>query len=715
MTILDGLNEAQQAAATTVEGPVLMLAGAGSGKTKTLTHRIAYLLIEKQVPPTNILAVTFTNKAAAEMRERVSKLMGVQPESRTFLPFLGTFHAVANRILRREAATIGYPANFLIYDTADSQAVIKQILRSRHLDEKMYSPGLMLNLISSAKNELMTPVQYRDIASGKMQEMAADIYPGYQNALKEAGAMDFDDMIMQLVRLLRENPEVLTKYQQQFNYIMVDEYQDTNHAQYQLIRMLAAGHSNVCVVGDDWQSIYSWRGANYENILNFEKDYPQAKIVKLEQNYRSTQTILDGAHSVITKNTSRSDKKLWTDLGAGEKIICETVADEQAEGRFVVETIQQLRRDDPLLRLSDFAVLYRTNAQSRSLEESFLRYNLPYQIIGGVRFYERKEIKDMLAYLRFLYQPNDLVSLARVINLPPRGLGDTSLNKFFSYVRSSGVATLEVLASPEQVDGLTPRARKSFEQFSTLAASLRADIERLSLSDLIEAVLRRSGYQEWLSDGSAIGEDRLENLQEFIGVAKSYDHIGLEDFLTEITLISDVDQYKGDADTVTLMTLHAAKGLEFKTVFMVGMEEGIFPHSRTFFEPSELEEERRLCYVGMTRAKQRLYMLSAMSRMLYGTSQHNVPSRFLSDIPSELVVMSRLQPQHTSPSVFSSFMQQDDSSTLPKIELSAGERVAHSAFGTGTVVDVDGHEAIVMFDGVGRKTLNLEYAPLRKV
>lgn len=715
MTILDGLNEAQQAAATTVEGPVLMLAGAGSGKTKTLTHRIAYLLIEKQVPPTNILAVTFTNKAAAEMRERVSKLMGVQPESRTFLPFLGTFHAVANRILRREAAAIGYPANFLIYDTADSQAVIKQILRSRHLDEKMYSPGLMLNLISSAKNELMTPAQYGDIASGKMQEMAADIYPGYQNALKEAGAMDFDDMIMQLVRLLREKPEVLTKYQQQFNYIMVDEYQDTNHAQYQLIRMLAAGHSNVCVVGDDWQSIYSWRGANYENILNFEKDYPQAKIVKLEQNYRSTQTILDGAHSVITKNTSRSDKKLWTDLGAGDKIICETVGDEQAEGKFVVETIQELRRRDPMLRLNDFAVLYRTNAQSRSLEESFLRYNVPYQIIGGVRFYERKEIKDMLAYLRFLYQPNDLVSLARVINLPPRGLGDTSLNKFFSYVRGSGVATLEVLANPEQVDGLTPRARKSFEQFSTLAASLRADVERLSLSDLIEAVLRRSGYQEWLSDGSAIGEDRLENLQEFIGVAKSYDHIGLEDFLTEITLISDVDQYKGDADTVTLMTLHAAKGLEFNTVFMVGMEEGIFPHSRTFFEPSELEEERRLCYVGMTRAKQRLYMLSAMSRMLYGTSQHNVPSRFLSDIPSDLVVMSRLQPQHASPSVFSSFMQQDDSSVPPQIELSAGERVAHSAFGAGSVVSVDGHEAIVMFDGVGRKTLNLEYAPLKKV
>ncbi len=716
MTILDELNQAQQLAATTVDGPVLMLAGAGSGKTKTLTHRIAYLLIEKAVPPSNILAVTFTNKAAAEMRERISRLMGVDANSRTFLPFLGTFHAVANKILRREVAVLGYPSNFLIYDTADSQAVLKQILRSRHLDEKMYSPGLMLNLISSAKNELMSPAQYRDVASGKIQEMAADIYPAYQAALKEAGAMDFDDMIMILVRLLRENSDILKKYQDQFRYIMVDEYQDTNHAQYQLIRMLAAGHSNICVVGDDWQSIYSWRGANYENILNFEKDYPQAQVVKLEQNYRSTQTILDGAHSVITKNTARSEKKLWTDLGVGEKIICETVSDEQAEGRFVIDTIQQLRRADSALRLSDFAVLYRTNAQSRSLEEAFLRYNVPYQIIGGVRFYERKEIKDILAYLRFLYQPNDLVSLARVINLPPRGLGDTSLNKFFAYVRGNGVAVSDVLSDPVQVDGLTPRACKSFEQFGTLVDGLRSDIERLSLSDLIEAVLRRSGYQEWLSDGSAIGEDRLENLQEFIGVAKSYDHLGLEDFLTEIALIADVDQYKGDADTVTLMTLHAAKGLEFNTVFMVGMEEGIFPHSRTFFEPSELEEERRLCYVGMTRAKQRLYMVSAMSRMLYGTSQHNVPSRFLSDIPRDLVVVTAPQPQ-SSASAFSSFMQQDESSKATRAipELSAGDRVGHPAFGSGTVVSLEDYEAIVMFDGVGRKALNLEYAPLRKL
>ncbi len=714
MTILDDLNEAQRTAAITIDGPVLMLAGAGSGKTKTLTHRIAYLLLEKRVQATQILAVTFTNKAASEMRERISTLMGVRADSWSFLPFLGTFHGIANRILRREAEYIGYPPNFLIYDTSDSQAVIKRILRDRHLDEKMYSPGLMLNLISSAKNELLTPAQYKDLAAGKMQEMAAEIYPAYQRALKEAGAMDFDDMIMQFVRLLRENPEVLQKYQNQFRYIMVDEYQDTNHAQYQLIRMLAAAHHNICVVGDDWQSIYSWRGANYENILNFEKDYPEVQVVKLEQNYRSTQTILDAAHSVITKNTSRSEKKLWTDLGAGSKIICETVGDEQQEGRFVVEAVTQLRNQDPSLSLSDFAVLYRTNAQSRTLEESFLRYNMPYQIIGGVRFYERKEIKDMLSYLRYIYQPSDLVSLARIINLPPRGLGESSLSKFFAYVREQGVSALEAMTEPSQIPGLTPRAARSFEQFATLVTSLRADVERLNLGGLVEVVLRRSGYQDWLSDGSAIAEDRLENLQEFIGVAKSYDHVGLEDFLTEIALIADVDQYKKGVESVTLMTLHAAKGLEFNTVFMVGMEEGVFPHSRTFFEPMELEEERRLCYVGMTRAKQRLYMVSAMSRMLYGTSQHNAPSRFLSDIPSDLVTIRQPAQFESMPSVFSSFMGSTPTTQRSEFDAKQGDKVVHPKFGAGVVVSRDGHEVVVQFNSVGSKTLNLEYAPLRR-
>jgi len=707
------LNQAQREAVETTDGPILMLAGAGSGKTKTLTHRIAYLLTARRVAPTGILAVTFTNKAAAEMRSRVASLMGVDA-SYTFLPFLGTFHSVANKILRREAGLIGYPSNFLIYDTSDSQAVIKQILRTKRLDEKQYSPNLMQNLISSAKNELVTPDQYRQMATGKMQEVAADIYPAYQAALKEAGAMDFDDMIMQLVRLLMQNGEVLEKYQQQFQYILVDEYQDTNHAQYQLIKLLAASHKNICVVGDDWQSIYSWRGANYENILHFERDYPNAKVVKLEQNYRSTQTILDAAHHVITKNASRSDKQLWTELGHGEKVVVETVTDERAEGRLVIETLQQLRQQNSALRLKDFAVLYRTNAQSRTLEEAFLRYNVPYQIVGGVRFYERKEIKDILAYLRLIYQPNDLVSFGRVINVPPRGLGEVSLNKFAQHLRLNGLTLSQGLQDPDMVGGLTPRASKSLQQFGVMMEGLRADVSSISLSDLVEATLRRSGYLDWLNDGSAIGEDRAENLQEFIGVAKTYDHVGLEDFLTEIALIADVDQYKANADTVTLMTLHAAKGLEFDTVFMVGMEEGIFPHSRTFFEPSELEEERRLCYVGMTRAKRRLYCISATSRMLYGSAQHNMPSRFLSDIPADLVSVSTPHAGVSSaPSLLDNFM--GSSQQVREVSLTAGERVAHQVFGEGTVVSVDGHEAVVMFDAKGRKTLNLEYAPLRKL
>lgn len=715
MRILENLNPAQQEAVLTVDGPVLMLAGAGSGKTKTLTHRIAYLLIEKRIPPNSILAVTFTNKAANEMRSRVGSIMGVNQDSRSFLPFLGTFHSVANRILRREAGYIGYSSNFLIYDTADSQAVIKQLLRARHVDEKMYSPSLMLNLISSAKNELVTPSQYKDMASGKMQSMASEIYPAYQKALTEAGAMDFDDMIMNLVKLFKSEEALLKKYQDQFRYIMVDEYQDTNHAQYQLIRLLAAGHRNICVVGDDWQSIYSWRGANYENILNFEKDYRDAKVIKLEQNYRSTQTILDAAYSVITNNTSRSEKKLWTNEGIGEKIVAETVVDEQAEGRFVIETIRQIQAKTPSIRLRDFAVLYRTNAQSRSLEEAFLRYNMPYQIVGGVRFYERKEIKDILAYLRYLYQPNDQVSLARIINLPPRGLGDTSLNRFFGYARENNLSIADVLAAPDNVPGLTSRAQKSFVQFSTLMTVLRSEIETRTLSDYIDLVLRKSGYIDWLSDGTAIGEDRIENLQEFVGVAKAYDHIGLEDFLAEIALISDVDQYSANDDSVTLMTLHAAKGLEFDTVFMVGMEEGIFPHSRTLFESNELEEERRLCYVGMTRAKKRLYMVSAMSRMLYGSSQHNMPSRFMSDISSDHI--THVMAQASSPQVLSSFMAADIDESLQRanVELRPGDKVQHPTFGVGRVATRDGHEAVVLFDEFGTRTLNLEYAPLTKL
>ncbi|MCC7289129.1 UvrD-helicase domain-containing protein [bacterium] len=710
--ILSGLNDAQREAVEQVDGPVLMLAGAGSGKTKTLTHRIAYLISERGVRPQNILAVTFTNKAANEMRLRINKLLGLHEQDRSTLPYLGTFHSIANKILRREAINIGYPNNFLIYDESDCQAVVKGVMRARGMDEKVFTPSSIRNAISSAKNELLDARHYAQLASGRLQEAAAEVYPAYQAELKKAGAMDFDDLIMQLVRLLEVNADILQKYQQTFAYIMVDEYQDTNMAQYKMIRLLAEAHHNVCVVGDDWQSIYSWRGANYQNILNFESDYPNARVVKLEQNYRSTQHILDSAHSVILHNSTRSDKKLWTEQGAGPKVVLEQVSDERAEGQFVISTIDRLMSEDKSLRRSDFAVLYRTNAQSRALEESFLRYNMPYQIVGGVRFYERKEIKDALAFLRFVYQPQDLVSLARIINLPPRGIGDKSWQVFTDYLRRDGVPTLEALGQATTIDGLTPKAGKSFMEFGHMIEGFIQMVPTLSVSTAIEQILRQSGYLHYLDDGSLVAEDRLENIREFIGVARSYDQLGLETFLTEISLISDLDNYTDSTDAVTLMTLHAAKGLEFNTVFMIGMEEGIFPHSRTFFEPSELEEERRLCYVGMTRAKQRLYMINASSRLLYGNTQHNVPSRFLSDIPAEYTE------SHARVSAVSSWHDDtfaDDFDQRPIVKLSPGDRVSHPKFGEGVVIDVGSHDVSIKFGRGGVRTLSLEYAPLSKI
>lgn len=709
--IFSDLNEQQIEAVKTTEGPVLMLAGAGSGKTKTLTHRIAYLVSEMKVSPINILAVTFTNKAAGEMRSRVHRILGVREDQRQYLPFLGTFHSIAVRILRREAGLIGYPTSFIIYDDADSRALIKNIFRELKIDDKVYSPQTIKNLISGAKNELLGPTQYAQLASGKMQEMAARIYPIYQDKLRQAGAMDFDDLIMQLVRLLASNKDVLEKYRQLFRYLLVDEYQDTNHAQYKLIRLIADGHRNICVVGDDWQSIYSWRGANYENILNFERDYADAKVVRLEQNYRSTQTILDAAHQVITKNTNRSDKKLWTEAGMGAKIVIEQVRDGDDEGRFIIQTIGQLRRDNSRLAYSEFAILYRTNAQSRGLEESFLRYGIPYQIIGGVRFYERREIKDCLAFLRFIFQPQDVVSFGRIINLPPRGLGERSLAVFLDFVRESNLNPLEAAARASDIQGLSPRARASFSEFASLIMSLREATSKMVVSDFIELTLKKTGYMDWLDDGSLTAADRIENIKEFIGVAKTYDSLGLEGFLTEISLISDIDNYADSSDAVVLMTMHAAKGLEFDTVFMVGMEESIFPHSRSFFEPSELEEERRLCYVGMTRAKARLYMINATARLLYGGFQHNAPSRFLTDIPSDLIMAFLPQTESYVPAT----RIEDDPFESQQIEVKPGDRVFHPKFGEGTVAALDEHEVRVDFGSVGSKTLSLQYAPLSKL
>lgn len=722
--LLQDLNEAQRDGVLAVDGPVLMLAGAGSGKTKTLTHRIAYLVEEKKIHPSHILAVTFTNKAATEMRQRLNGLLGRDSDDKSYMPFLGTFHAIAVRILRREAMHLGYPQSFVIYDEADAQAVVKLVCKDLGIQEKVFTPQSIRSSISSAKNELMLPGEYAKLAQGRVQETAARVYPEYQKRLRENGAMDFDDIIMLTARLFDENPEVLGRYQKQFAYILVDEYQDTNHAQYKLIQLLAQAHNNVCVVGDDWQSIYSWRGANYENILNFESDYPNAKVIKLEQNYRSTQHILDAAHSVITKNTVRTDKQLFTQLGEGEKIIIQQVADEQAEGQFVIQTIDRLVAEQGY-KHSDCAVLYRTNAQSRSLEESFLRYNMPYQIVGGLRFYERKEIKDTLAYMRFVANPQDTVSWRRIVNVPARGLGDKSLSVMGDYAALHDLDILTACASAAEVPGLTPKAKAAFEDFAALINDFREASERLPVAELAELVLKKTGYLDALNDGSLTAGDRLENVQEFLGVARGFGSTALEEFLSEISLVTDLDSWEASTDAVTLMTLHAAKGLEFRVVFMIGMEEGIFPHSRTLFEPAELEEERRLCYVGMTRARERLYLTHATMRLLYGSTQRNAISRFVMEIPPEFCESGLIAGPHklgVGALKFGGSAQGSGYRSDPfpdefehVVELEIGDIVEHAMFGQGKVLGIEEDDVQVSFDRVGIKRLNLNFAPLRKI
>jgi DNA helicase-2/ATP-dependent DNA helicase PcrA len=736
--LLSELNDQQRVAATTTEGPVLILAGAGSGKTKALTHRVAYLVAEKHVRPMNILAVTFTNKAAAEMRTRVLKLLELNPDNRSYFPFVGTFHSICLRLLRREASEIGLPSNFLVFDASDSQAAVKKAMRDLRIDDKKLTSSLVHNLISSAKNELIGPEKYKSLASGQAGAAAAKVYPLYQKLLTEAGALDFDDLIFRTVEMFRQHPDILAKYQQQFRYIMVDEYQDTNHAQYQITKLLAAGHQNICVVGDDWQSIYSWRGANFQNILDFEKDYPDATVVKLEQNYRSTKRILDAAHAVITKNRVRSDKKLWTEAGDGAGISIVNVYNEIQEAEWVVRQIRDLRISEKR-ELYDFAVLYRTNAQSRSLEEAFLRFNLPYKIVGGTRFYERKEIKDALAYLRFVYQSDDAVSFARIINLPPRGLGDVSLARLESWRTSQGLSLMGSLRRANECLGLQPRAAAALQAFAALIDTLRAEAQKQPVGPLLSLILKRSGYLTFLDDGSIQAADRLENVKELLSVAETYNELTLEAFLEEIALISDIDNYSDSTDAATLMTLHAAKGLEFPVVFIPGMEEGIFPHSRALFDTDQMEEERRLCYVGFTRAKERLFLLYGNSRLLYGSTNHNPPSRFLIDIPPELQAAgsewggaARLgaaaitghsagagswSPNPMSASGFATTEAQAAAhrETMLGLKLIPGDRIRHAKFGDGIVSEVSGDEVTAAFPQLGSKRLSLAFAPIEKI
>lgn len=717
--LLEGLNSEQRRAVETTEGPLLILAGAGSGKTKTLTHRIAHIIATNKATPYNILAVTFTNKAAQEMRERVAELLGQQAANRSFMPYMGTFHSICVRILRRDGEHIAIPSNFVIFDESDRQAAIKQVSKQLLIDEKACPPRALSGLISSAKNELISPADYGATAASPTQKAAAQVYPLYEKLLRQNAALDFDDLIGRTVHLLATQESVRKRWQEQFRYVMIDEYQDTNAAQYKLVKLLTGPHNNIAVVGDDWQSIYSWRGADFRNILNFERDHAKATIIKLEQNYRSTKAILNAAHAIITKNAQRSDKKLWTEAGDGQPVQIMQLMNERAEGEAIVQRVK-IATDMRIRAYRDIAVLYRTNAQSRAIEETFIRYGIPYRIVGGQRFYDRKEIKDIMAYLRLIYQPDDQVSFERIVNVPTRGIGAKSVQQFTTWQREQNYSLSQALQHVEQCSTITPRARTGLSDLGDVLIRFREMIAETTVPVLLDSLIKRIDYLAFLSDKTPQGEARQENVRELLSVAKSYQDMGLDTFLEEVSLVSDIDTADLGGDAVTLMTLHAAKGLEFPVVFMVGMEETIFPHSRALYDQSEMEEERRLCYVGMTRAREELYLLHATSRMLYGGVQHNPPSRFLSEIDGEVQLSS-------DPGVSFGLSRQanDDGFDIsPAIspaeqryvpELDEGDGVRHQVFGEGTIVELHGDTATVYFKGKGPKNLNIMFAPLEKL
>lgn len=732
--LLEGLNPEQRRAVETTEGPLLIQAGAGSGKTKTLTHRIAYLIATERAAAYNILAVTFTNKAAKEMRERVAKLLDEDPDNRSFMPYMGTFHSICVRILRQDGDQVGIPRSFVIFDEADRMQAIKQACKQKMIDEKSFPAKQLAAIISNAKNELMTPEELGGAGSTPVQRAAADIYPIYQRALHEAAALDFDDLIQRTADMLQTNSDIRLKWQRRFKYVMIDEYQDTNAAQYKLVKLLTNAKNNIAVVGDDWQSIYSWRGADFRNILNFEKDYPDCTVIKLEQNYRSTKHILDAAHAVITRNQQRSDKQLWTDSGAGLPVQMLQVVNERAEGEAIVRRIRNAV-DSGYRRFNHFAVLYRTNAQSRSIEETFIHYGIPYRIVGGQRFYDRKEIKDLMAYLRIIFQPEDKISFARAVNIPSRGIGEKTLDTFLRWQRDNGMTLLQAVTEVSTCSQLTNKAVKGISELGELLAMMREIMEDASPLEVIETLIRRIDYYNYLSDGTPQAESRVENVKELLSVAQSYEETGMDVFLEEVSLVSDVDQADFEGNAVTLMTLHASKGLEFPVVFMIGMEETVFPSSRSLYDAFQMEEERRLCYVGMTRAREELYMIYASGRMLYGGVQHNPPSRFLSEVDAKFMPSdnsigfsggdafsaSTLRESHgggyQQPVVEDLTPQQQIPDDEPRYvpDLNEGDQVRHQLFGVGTIVELDGETATIYFKGKGAKKLNISFAPLDKL
>ena len=727
--ILEGLNDQQREAVITADGPMLLIAGAGSGKTKTLTHRVAYLIKNHNVPARNILAVTFTNKAAGEMRERIMKILHPDADEKFKyslygnynLPTVGTFHAICSKILRSEIEALGYAKTFHIVDDQDQQILMKRVLKELEIDPQQFAPRAILAAISKAKNELMTAEQFKNQANGYYEETAAKAYLLYQSRLKENNGLDFDDIIMFTVHLFKNFSEVLERYQNQFQYIMVDEYQDTNRAQYLLINLLASKHRNLCVVGDDWQSIYKFRGADIKNILNFEKDYKEAKVIHLEQNYRSSQVILDAAYGVISKNINRKDKNLWTEKEAGHLVTSFEAADERDEAEFVANEIKANNAG----MYSKYVVLYRTNAQSRAIEEVFLKRDIPYRIIGGIKFYQRKEVKDIIAYLRLISNPTDMISLERAINEPKRNIGDVTLKKWIEISREAGLNYIETGLQPLVIGGseknkLVSSKIESIAKFCEFIKRMKEIQPRISLSDFIEKVFQESGYEKMLSLDGEDGEKRSENVLELISVAQKYDETRedyedvLSAFLEEVALASDVDNVNQSEDAVHLMTLHSAKGLEFPVVFIVGLEEGILPHSRSLLSSGEMEEERRLMYVGLTRAKEKIYLLFTRQRTLFGSTQMNSPSRFLEDIPEKLVKKNSYR--ETEQKVFEKLLQNNVKTKIKTpLDFKGGEHVSHEVFGDGLVISAIDDTIVVAFKKAGIKRLSAEYANLRKI
>ena len=726
-SLLDGLNREQQQAVQHTEGPLLILAGAGSGKTKVLTVRIAYLLAQG-VNPYEILAITFTNKAAKEMKSRVEGLVG-DVANRIWL---STFHSFCAKFLRFELDNfLGYNSNFTIYDTSDSQVVIKAALKTLNLDDKYYPVGAMISAISDAKNKLMFASDYRKQARDFYQQKVADVYEYYERELRKNNALDFDDLLLVAVKLLQSNAAVLEKYSKRFKYVMIDEYQDTNHAQYLLAYLLSSHWKNIAVVGDADQSIYAWRGADIQNILDFEKDYPNCTSIKLEQNYRSTKIILDAANAVIDNNEGRPEKNLWTDKVEGAKIQHFTAQSEHEEAAFIGDTIVK-KHDIHGVPYGDMAILYRTNAQSRVLEEALIKRALPYTMVGGTKFYDRKEIKDVLAYLRVLYNPFDDLSLLRIINVPKRSIGATTVSKLQDYARENGTSLFMTLTQLHLVDTIKGKTKEKLEEFGILIFTLVAEMDDKSVLDILEAILDRTGYLAQLEESTDPQDQaRAENIGELLSVAKDFQDTNptgtVEDFLEQVALVNDVDSFEQEESKVTLMTLHAAKGLEFPIVFLGGLEEGLFPHSRTLMNPEEIEEERRLAYVGITRAEKELYISNATTRTVFGRTSSYLPSRFIDEIPAELVDSLRAKrrtPDDIKPTVPRHMSVASRPVTKPIIrneviaDWKVGDTAIHSKWGNGKVVNVSGEGAgmklTIEFPTQGVRVVMAKFAPVKK-